>query len=195
MSSYHVEFEQQDVYHIGFVVDDVPSAVERWTKLYGAGPFFHFSNKTFDKLLFRGEPVAFSETAAYGKFGRSAVELQSFRFDTPNPDLQHLLGADRPNQMSHAGYLASDPTAASARLEALGIPMFMEGQNGENSFFWHDALEELGHFIEIFSDRQIVRLFHSAVESVAVGWDGSNPLRSDLPPELEAELGRIMSRD
>lgn len=184
-------FEQLDVYHIGFVVDDVPSAVRTWTKFYGAGPFFYFSNSKYDELRYLGEPVHFTETSAFGKFGRFAVELQKFTFDTPVPDLQDILGTQH-NTLNHAGYLAEDPAKASARLEALGLPMFLYGRNGGNTFYWHDARDELGHFVEIFNDRDIVRRFHSAVDGAAEGWDGTEPLRSQLPSELESELGHMM---
>lgn len=96
--------------------------------------------------------------------------------------------------MNHAGFLAEDPAAASARLEALGLPLHVYGRNGGNVFYWHDARKELGHFVEVFNNTDIVRRFHSAVDTAAQGWDGTEPLRTTLPSELESELGRMMNR-
>lgn len=185
-------FERYDVYHMGIVVQDVPQAVNTWAKVYGAGPFYHFSTN-YD-LEFRGEQVKFTETSAFGKFGRFVVELQNFTFDTPVPELQEILGTQL-NTINHAGFLTEDPAAASARLEATGIPLFLQGSVGDNVFYWHDARKELGHFVEVFLNRDIIRKFHAAVASVAEGWDGTEPLRTSLPAELEVELGPLMHKN
>lgn len=182
-------FQRADVYHMGIVVEDVEKAVETWSSIYGAGPFYYFSGAQFDELLFKGQPVTFSETSAYGKFGRFAVELQKFEFEEPMPELAELLGAGSPNRMNHAGFLSDDPAADSARLEALGLPVFMYGRLGDNVFYWHDAREQLGHFVEIFRNRDIIQKFHGAVARVSETWDGQDPLRRVLPEELQAELG------
>lgn len=185
-------FEKTDVYHMGIIVDDVPKAVETWSRIYGAGPFYYFTGAVYDELLFRGRPVTFHEQSAYGKWGRFAVELQRFVFDDPVPELEDLLGVNRPGAINHAGFLADDPAAASARLESLGVPLFLQGRLGENTFYWHDARDQIGHFVEVYNHSEGVRKFHKAVAREASDWDGSDPLRTSLPVDLQEDFGSLM---
>jgi hypothetical protein len=186
-------FGQRKLKHVGFWVDDVPRAVKTWTKVYGAGPFFDVSSAA-PQGQFRGEPVRFAEEAAYGKFGAISIVLSKFIFETPVPELQELLRTGRgASQASFLSYLATDPAAESARLEALGFPMFFYMGNGPVSTYWHDAWDELGHCIEITSDSSEVRLFQAAVDRAADNWDGTEPLRSQLPQELATNFGHILN--
>jgi hypothetical protein len=166
-------FERRDVAHVGFVVEDVPTAAERWTMSYGAGPFFAVGGEFAARFL--GEEIRLRAAGAYGAWGRNAVEL--VRFETAVPELQALLGGEA-NRMHHAAFRAVDPAEASARMEALGFQMFLQTRDGGLSTFWHDARDELGHCIEISSDVDRVRRFQAAVARAAEGWDGTEPLRS-----------------
>jgi hypothetical protein len=184
-------FEQRNLKHIGVWVDDVPKAVDHWTRVYGAGPFFDVSSPAPDGR-FRGEPVRFREEAAYGRLGVVSIVLSRFIFEPAVPELQALLHLDssHPTRMAFLAYRADDAAADSARLEALGYPMFFSMGNGPISTYWHDSWEALGHCVEVTADVAVSRRFQSAVDRAAEGWDGTRALRSELPAELESHLGR-----
>lgn len=188
------QFEQLDVYHVGFAVDDVEATVEAWTRLYGAGPFFYFRNFNYDDLYYMGEPIQLEDTAAFGRCGRQFVEFVKYDFGVSVPDLEATLGLRQGCAMNHMGFLAQDAADASARLEALGIPMFLNGSMAGNTFYMHDARSEIGHCIEVYSNQDlgIVNRFHGAMSSWADGWNGDQPLRKELPSDLQAEMAKII---
>lgn len=42
------------VYHIGYMVDDLPAAAERFADAFGAGPFHAFEHIVFEEVTYRG---------------------------------------------------------------------------------------------------------------------------------------------
>jgi hypothetical protein len=39
------DVEIRPIHHIGYIVDDIPTAVGRWVTAFGAGPFFWLAKK------------------------------------------------------------------------------------------------------------------------------------------------------
>jgi hypothetical protein len=174
-------FLQLPLNHIGYTVENLEQAIEGWVKTHGAGPFYVLADMQFDELEFMGEPIEWEHVAAYGNCGAIGVELQTFVFPTPIPELERRLGG--PYHLNHVCYLADDTPAASQRLEKLGYSMFLYGRSGPDRFYWHDA-PFLGHAIELHSDIEAIRGFIRAADRSAHGWNGSEPLRTQLPEGL-----------
>ena len=186
-------FHQLPLNHLGYRVDDLEAAIEGWTRAYGAGPFYVLSDMTFDELEFMGEPVHWEHVAAYGACGQLGIELQTFGFREPMPELDERLGGSG-YRLNHVGYYVEDTPAASARLEALGYPMFLYGRSGEDRFYWHDG-PYLGHAIELHSEIDAITDFTSAARLAASGWDGTDPIRTTLPEGLsEVSLAYLLGR-
>ena len=186
--------DQHRIKHIGLWVQDVAEAVDRWVTVYGAGPFFYVSS-TSSEATFRGERISMREDAAYGKLGNTAVVLSKATFDAPLPELERLLRIDSstPNKVGFFSYLADDPAEESARLEGLGYPLFFTMGNGPVATYWHDTWDDLGHIVEITGAADAVRQFISVVDRAADGWDGTNPLRTQLPDDIESDWGDVLN--
>jgi methylmalonyl-CoA/ethylmalonyl-CoA epimerase len=182
-------FQRVPINHIGYRVANLEQAIEGWARTYGAGPFYVLSEMPFDELEFMGEPFEWSHVAAYGICGPIGVELQTFEFPVPMAELDKRLGD--PDRLNHICYLTDDTTAESARLEALGYPMFLYGKMGDDRFYWHDA-PHLGHSIELHSTVPAVTGFIACVEQVARGWDGSDPVRHELPQGFNDATGTLV---
>jgi hypothetical protein len=174
-------FLQLPLNHIGYTVQNLEHAIDGWTETYGAGPFYVLADMHFDELEFMGEPIEWNHVAAYGNCGSIGVELQTFEFPTALPELERRHGG--PYHLNHICYLAEDTTAASARLEQLGFPMFFYGRSGHDKFYWHDA-PFLGHAIELHADIEAITGFIGAAHRAARGWDGSERMRTSLPVGL-----------
>lgn len=170
-----------EIDHIGFHVSDLDQAVDHWVSAYGAGPFYAFPDLEFEVLTFRGEPFSWRHSAAYGRLGTLGIELQTFAFPTPLPDLEVIV-APGGNLHNHTCFDTADIDRASARLEKRGFPLFLVGANGEDRFHWHDARDELGHCIELHTASPILDRFRRAMVRATATWDGSDPLRA-VPPE------------
>lgn len=164
------------IHHVAYVVDDLPSAVERWVATTGAGPFIHLGDHvTFEETLLDGMPCVFDHASAIGRWGSIFLELIQLHEVTPEL-ARRLEGGGR---VAHVAYLVDDPAAESARLDAAGMPRFLHLRQGEVQIALH-ASPLLGHPIEIHEDSEPTNALFGAIAAAAEGWDGSDPLR---PPE------------
>lgn len=177
------DFMQLNPYHVGYVVDDVPAAVERWVSTYGAGPFFVVEGFRLDEQYCLGERVEYSETFALGAWGSTLLELVDFGVRDASPRVHEVLS--RTNTM-HVGFATDDAAAASGRLESLGYPQVLWGRTDDSVTYLHDARHELGHYIEVLTDSPTARGFQELVRRAAVNWDGSDPLRKLALSALDA---------
>ncbi len=183
------DFRRLPLNHIGYTVANLEQAVEGWTRTYGAGPFYVLAEMPFDELEFMGEPFEWHHVAAYGNCGPIAVELQTFEFPTPMPELERRLGG--PHHLNHICYLTEDTSAESARLEALGYPMFLSGRMGENRFYWHDV-PHLGYSIELHSLDPAITGFMRCANTASHNWDGNDPMRYEPPPGFTDMTGTLI---
>ncbi|HEY5332104.1 MAG TPA: VOC family protein, partial [Solirubrobacterales bacterium] len=110
--------------HVGFVVDDIPRAVERWTSAYGAGPFLLLENISFDSIEVPGDesPVTWEHSAAFGRWGEIVVELQQYHDVSATLAEKLRVGSAGFN---HISYVVEGPEEASAGLSEAGMPCFV----------------------------------------------------------------------
>lgn len=173
-----------DVSHFGFSVPDVDKAVEQWSSIFGAGPFYLFeAGVTFQltDLTFRGRPFEFvRHPAAYGCFGGTKVELGAYEVVCDDPELNDVFNPGS-GGVNHVAVFADDPLELSEHLGGIGVPRIIEGRAGDRPWLWHDARSALGYCIEIIGDTRAVRDFESAMVLAAADWDGRDRLRRELP--------------
>src|SRR6185312_9273908 len=117
------------VHHISYVVADLPAAIDWWIKTLGAGPFFRMEDMQLDEAEYLGEPCVFDHSTAFGQWGPIAIELQELHDVQPTP-LAKLVSGNDGAGINHAAFVADDPVAESARLEEMGMPMFMRLRKG-----------------------------------------------------------------
>nr|MBA3844886.1 VOC family protein [Actinomycetota bacterium] len=165
--------------HVSYVVEDIPTAVERWISVLGAGPFFLLERVKFDVVKFEGRPAVFDHSAAFGQWGSVAIELQQFYSVSPSNLEQRLRGGSAP-QINHTAYISSDAAADSAELNQAGMPAFLYAKSGPVEVTFHDV-PWLGHAVEIHRRCDFIVEFFAGVEAAARDWDGGNPLRYGAP--------------
>jgi Glyoxalase/Bleomycin resistance protein/Dioxygenase superfamily len=164
-----------EVTHVGYVVDDIESAVEWATKAFHAGPFFLVSHMTFETCTFNGEPAVYDHSSAFGQWGEIAIELTVVHGSTP-PALAEAIGGTAP-KFGHVGMLSDDLDTDSRLLEAAGLPLFHSGSSGPIGAHWHDGRKQLGHHIEILRRTPEIEGIYAMVRAAGRHWDGSSPLR------------------
>ena len=163
------------IHHVCYVVDDLPTAVDRWVELTGAGPFFLLGEHvTFEETLLEGEPCTFDHASAIGRWGPIFLELIQLHEVTPELESRYVAGGSR---ISHVGYVVDDPAAESARLEAAGMPRFLYLRQGPVQISVHDA-PLLGHAIEVHENTDVINGLFALIAAGPEGWDGSEPLRA-----------------
>jgi hypothetical protein len=160
---------------IAYLVDDVEIAAASFCRRFGAGPFFVRHHPAFD-AVHNGAPAVFNHSSAYGQWGEMQIEL--VQLGTCGPDSLHDCVATA-SGIHHVATFVESLAAERARLEALGMPCVMEATTPSGlQFAFHDARTELGHLVEIYQPADSVLRLYAKVREAAVGWDGSDPVRS-----------------
>ena len=171
-----MSFVPRPVHHIGFSVPDLRVAIDTWVTVYGAGPFYVNEHVAYDECTSNGTPAIWDHSAAFGQWGLLPVELQQTHELRP-PELVLPFTAEGRGMVNHVGITAEDPAAESARLGSLGFGPSMHARLGEVEFFWHDATEAFGYFIEVITAGPGLDGFFDSVADGARDWDGREPIR------------------
>jgi glyoxalase/bleomycin resistance protein/dioxygenase superfamily protein len=164
------------IHHYGYAVSSLDDALEHWLSELGAGPFFRMDDVPFDSAESGGQPCVFEHSMALGKWGGMFVELQEIHNVQPD-SLAPLLRSGAEPAVSHVAYACVDAEAQSARLEALGLPVFLTARVGPICARYHDA-PSLGHGIEIHDKNNAFSGLYGMIDAASVGWDGTDRVRA-----------------
>ncbi len=159
-----------------WAVADLESAVDQWVSATGAGPFFVAPHIAFDELTYRGQPATLDQSSAVGQWGAVQVELFEQHCDSPSAAREIGTGV-----LQHVCWVAADFDAEAARLVGLGYAEVMACRlpaMAAMRLAWYDTRPVLGCFAEIYEESARMRRMYQRVAAAAVGWDGTDPLRS-----------------
>ncbi len=170
------------IHHVGYVVEDLRSGVERFAKDFGAGPFFGMEHMVFDEVTYRGVAAVYDHSSAFGCWGPILVEVTQVHDAQPAAFRETLVAPG--TGLGHIGVLTPSLSQETERLEALGLTAFHTGRTGPASAVWFEGGPLFGHPIEVLQERDEILGFYAMVRAAAIGWDGSEPLRIMTgPPE------------
>ncbi|WP_319457062.1 MULTISPECIES: VOC family protein [unclassified Mycobacterium] len=170
------------IHHIGYTVDDIAVAVDRWVTTFGAGPFFWFARNTaITEARYYGKPCVLEQSVVVAKWNDIFVELVELHEVSPPGLRQALVGnTTSANHINHICYVAEDPEAEVQRLEAAGMPRFWHAPLGAFDVSYCDAWASLGHAIEVHQPTPDFVAIFEAIATASTDWDGTDPLR-ELP--------------
>jgi hypothetical protein len=182
MSSVPGESLIRPFHHLGYVVDDLQVAAERFARRVGAGPFLLIEHVPLVDVTYRGAAGRYDHSTAFAQWGPVIVELSQVHEAHPS-GLGDFLGARRAPAIGHVAWLVDDLEAESNRLEQSGLPLVHTGSSGPVAAHWHDGESLLGHPVEILRRCPEILGFYSAIGAAARDWDGADPLRpAPAPP-------------
>ncbi len=170
----------REITHIGYVVDDLKKSASWAIETLGAGPFFLIEHMVLETCTYNGAPAQLDHSSAFGQWGPTKLEFTVVHSADP-PGLSEMLGGPGP-KVGHVGWVADDLLADSTELEHAGLPMFHTGSTGPISTRWHDGRTRFGHHIEIHQNGSALQGFYELMRASAIGWDGTEPLRTPPPP-------------
>ena len=159
-----------------FVVDDLESAVQHWSRTLGIGPFYAFEHIKFDSLQFRGKPGQADITAAIAYWGDVQIELVVQHNQAPSIYRDFL---DRGGRgLQHMAVMTDDLDAHLARLRPLGIEPVQHGQvaGGGARFAYVSSDFMPGTMIELIESGPAILGYFKVIQQAAATWDGKNPL-------------------
>lgn len=156
---------------LGYVVDDLEEAALAHSKLFGSGPFVHFTPPAPERTLFRGEEVNNTMEVAYGMYGDLQIELIKPTSSDPTP-----YTVPERKGFNHFSVWVDDFDAAVEDFEEAGfeVAMLMESSGGLKVAYV-DCLDVWGHYVEIHNPQPYLV---DMCKKIAEGWDGTDPYRA-----------------
>jgi hypothetical protein len=161
---------------LAYRVDDIEAGAHVWARTFGVGPFLVRRNMQVT-TTHRGEPAAYDHSAAFGQWGPLMVELIEVHSCFPE-SLVEIVEHDVMGQLHHVACFVDDLDATSSSLQADGMPLAMEvvSTSGIRTHFL-DARDASGCLLELYSPNAHLQGLYDTVRDLAVGWDGSDPVR------------------
>lgn len=166
------------IHHLGYVVEDLESTIQRLVGELGAGPFFVVRDVPLEQVTSHGEAATFQHDSAFGQCG--AVPIEVLQLKRLEPERVRKAFSQPPPHLHHTAYVVAPERVAEARedLERRGLPAFLHATLGELDLTYHEAAHTTGHHVELHADNQGLRDFFAMIHAASLEWDGSDPLRS-----------------
>jgi hypothetical protein len=162
---------------LGYVVDDIGAAMERWLGGLDVGPFFHLPAPPLNDLRYRGRPTEARIAVALTYSGDLQVELIQPLDDHPSPYRDFL--AARGSGLHHVARFPDDYDAAVAACVARGRLPYYEGRGlgADQRFSYYESGAHDGTVGELVETAGFGSFF-SYMRAQCDAWDGADPVRT-----------------
>lgn len=160
------------VVQLGYVVDNIDSAMARWLRWTMAGPFYR---ARFDLTgqIYHGHPVTGAIDVAIGWRDDILIELIQ-----PEDVAPSIYTENRRPGLHHIMLATADLAADVALQEAEGNAMIAHGDvPGFGRAAFVDTMAELGHYLEYGEWTEPVLSTIAGFRDAHRGWDGREPVR------------------
>ena len=160
----------------GYVVRDLERAIEAWLAV-GVGPWLLLRHLTQTGSVYRGTPTEPVVSIAFANSGALQLELIEQEDDSPSI-YREFLDAGREG-FHHLAWWVEDFDAAARAAEGAGWPVVHAGDTGGMAqFAYYETGGVTSTVIEVMELTDATRWLVTTVSDAAVGWDGSDPVRT-----------------
>jgi hypothetical protein len=164
---------------LGFVVNDIDSALKHWIDVVGVGPFFFVEDQPLNDFVFRGKSSAPRFSVALAHSGSAQIELIQQHNDEPSAFREF---ADRGLEgLQHVAYWTTDFDRYVEESKNRGLVELQSGRSGSGApderFVYYEDGPYPGTVIEVSEVSGRKGDLFRAVEAASKEWDGSNPIR------------------
>ena len=163
------------IIQLGYVVTNLPAAIDYWATIFGAGPFFLFEDVTFPEWQYRGKPTPTRLDIAAGQLGNLIIELIVPPTDQPTAYRDSFPAGS--GGLHHYGVLTDDLEAAAAQF-APTAPVTTAQTVAGTRFAYFDTRPELGVMTEIIESGPDVRELFAMIANASACWDGVDRVRA-----------------
>lgn len=159
-------------------VRSIDEAASRWSKAYGAGPFFMARHHQTDEFSYRGTAIQADVSYAFGYLGGMMIQFIEQHDDQPS--IYRDMYADGEEGFHHIAYLVSDFAAERRRWLDLGYELATElYADGVNAAYF-DTRALNGGFTEIHGDPMHIMGLFALWKRAHEAWDGTGPATIEL---------------
>jgi len=174
-----LNFGQPDggVIQTAFITDDIHQAMAQLTRQLNVGPWFLFENFELNDLVYKGQPADFSVSLALANCGHMQFELIQQLDDKPSP-YREVFG-DSGWCFHHHAIAATDFEQSCTHYASQGFEQVLScsvAVGGRAAYF--DTRSAVFGMIEVVEMNPAVERLWTDIRHAAVGWDGSDPVRT-----------------
>jgi catechol 2,3-dioxygenase-like lactoylglutathione lyase family enzyme len=172
----------QALHHVGYWVDDLDAAQQRWHQHLGIGPFQVIEHVPFEEFVLvvdghRDDDVVFDHSAAFAAWGPVVVELgqvhaiddrlaAAYGIASAAYGINPAATCANPGAVSHVSWVVPDITQESARLARLGCRLINTARSGPISVAWHHGGPLFPHPIELHQDNDVIAGMHDRLAAL-----------------------------
>jgi hypothetical protein len=162
---------------LGYVVEDVKSAMAHWIDALDVGPFFYLPSPPLHDLVYRGEPTGARIAVAITYSGDLQVELIQPLDDHPSPYRDFLV--EHGSGLHHVAHFTDRYDDAMERYRARGrVPYYQgRGMSEDQRFSYFDS-PSLGGTVDEVVETSGFGGFFDYMLAQSQRWDGSEPIRT-----------------
>lgn len=162
--------DRYPIFQEAYFVDDVREACQRWSDLFGAGPFVVTDHHKTDRFDYRGTDHEADVSYGFGYLGEMMIQFIQQHDETPS--IYRDMYAAGETGFHHIGVLVNDFEGEFQRLLDMGFAcatrLYADGVDAA----YFDTREVTGGFTEIHGDPpHILQAF--------AGWRRAHELRRD----------------
>jgi len=168
--------KKYNVEQYAYVVNDIQAACAKWTKMFGAGPFFLMDHIVIDSTEYRGEPMPIDVSYAFGQAGAAHIQLVQQHDDKPSVYRDVFKKGEQ--GFHHWAILVDDFDAAKSDFEKEGYEA-VTTLIASGHVAYMDAREDLGGFVEVYERNPGVVGLFDTLRAEHEKWDGkTDPIRA-----------------
>lgn len=152
-----------------YIVPDIDSGIDYWTRVMRVGPFFKFPRLEFQSADYRGRALDPDFEAAIAYSGELMIEL----IRPKGPSIFKEFADAGRKGVQHIGAFTDDMVAATAALEKRGGRRVQGGSFADGSCIaYFDMGGRESVIFEVALLMPPVRALFSAVKAAGAAWDG-----------------------
>ena len=159
---------------LGYLVDDLVGAAERWVGVYGVGPF-HVLPRGEVPCTYRGMPTTIDLQVAVAQAGPVQIELIQQHCDRPS--IYTELAAGGHSRFHQLCTVTADYDGTRAHSEGLGYELASELNARGQRIAYFDTVDDFGHFTEVTEEVPGFLALLATIARTCAEWDGRDPVR------------------
>jgi len=162
------------LFQLGFVVDDLIAAAERWVRVFGVGPF-HVLPRMEIASTYRGADSMVDMQVAVAQAGPVQIELIQQHCDRPS--IYRDLFAVGETGLHQLSTVTTDYDAKKAHYEGLGYELASEIEARGQRVAFFDTVADFGFMVEVTEEVPGFLDQLAAISETCAHWDGADPVR------------------
>jgi hypothetical protein len=153
-----MDIGRRTLFQTAYYVTDIETAIYRWNKIYGAGPFVFVPHHPMDTMEYRGRSLSRDEcpdlSYALGYLGDLMIQFTQQHDDRPSVYRDMYRAGEE--GFHHIAYLTGDVDGECRRMAALGFAAGCRFTADGIKGAYIDTRSETGCFTEIHGDPPVL---------------------------------------